>query len=1499
VDANPNTDITFLGLSAVVQKSPAQITLSWYPDPWAQASANYTIYRSTVIGGPAGGAGTWTQIGSGTGITSYTDTSVTAGTAYEYRVNRANTQHNADAYIYTGIELPQVTTRGKIILMVDSRFATSLATKIDRLKDDLVGDGWVVLDHSVPSTATADSVKSTIKADYTADPTNTKAVFLLGHIPVFKSGNLNPDGHGSRSMPADGFYGDMDGTWTTSTTYIPSDIELEVGRVDMYNMPAFTPLTETDLLSRYLDKDHDFRTKVFNSAIYNNPKAAMMTSDTNRSFQRQFFGSALPLNIESIQFEALYSPEFWNNVEGNNNYLWFSRGSGGGQLTGATGIGYTSDFASSAGYNVVFNSMFASYFEEWDVQNNFLRAPLAAKGYALTNAWSDNPVWVFAHMGLGKEIGFSAKTSQNNNTYYNLPGYAGLPESHRGVHMNLMGDPTLRMQVVAPVTNVARADSTGSTVITWNASPDAGRGYNVYESTNGKAGPFTLITATPVTGTTYTDSSGGAQYTYMVRAVKLEVTPSGSYVNQSQGVFAVGGGAPVNPPPAGDIDVTGGIKIWDGDTIAGVISGGGLVNGGVVGKAAQSNGTDNWLNLPISSLSIPSQYDKFVFYIKSDSPTGITDVTFFLSTNAGSSDPATKSATISLPGPTATPYVQGGSVNNAWHQVVINTSDLVRPGATNLTFRFNDKTVVAVDEFYLVNTQGNAPAYEPISSRVIRLSMGEAYDRASAVTTSNYILKDTVANTVVPIVGVGRESLLTGFIGPLLLPPADAPITSNNLYLVFGADMAAGKQYTLTINNIKTADGVDYPRPEVITFTYDDNKVTNSVKANQVGFVPSAHKYVYIGNYLGDYQEFGNMPIPATPVCKLFSASVTNPQSATPLATVTATDEGNDIRIGQHVIGYDTNSNPIYAPHRYSMSGERVYSCDFASYQTPGNYYVYAPGYGKTYPFTIGSSVYNDVFKIAAKGLYFQRDDIALTSPYADGIAWGLGKSWARAAGSGLDATSFVHSSVLLNPFGKAADVHAVVDTRKGWYDAADYGKYVESGSGALYELLTAYELQPTKYVDSQLTIPESGNGAPDILDEAKWELDWMLSMQNMTDGFVYHRVATSQWGNLVPWNDNSPRWLSEKSTSATLRFAAIMAKASVDMKPYFPTAAATYLARARMAYAAGYPGIGTSVRAGFNGPASGCVDYDAAKNPNPGRPCLIKGNGSMVTFNGSSVPETSTGGGENADSGNSDDERLWAAAELFRATGESAFHTDFKDMAGRVALQTTWNSYGSDSEGRAGFTYARTAGADQTIVNKYLYVGNNSAYTVTNPGPATLLAFANETVANIRNNTYHNGSYTDTPGTGWGAFSESTRWAWALIKASELVKGINPTLAATYLDNAKIALDVQLGGNPLNKTFITGVGSNPPMRPLHTISSTDGKNDPVPGIPIYGIQSELTDGAPHRKVNELTYPSLVSKWDVFPIWRRYVDSSAIVDMGEFTIIDMGYTAAVYGYFSN
>ena len=93
--------------------------------------------------------------------------------------------------------------RGKVILVVDSSQAPSLTTELARLEQDLAGDGWTVARRDVSRTDSPANVKNVIKAAYNADPANTKAVFLFGHVPIFRSGNLNVDGHQARQMPAD------------------------------------------------------------------------------------------------------------------------------------------------------------------------------------------------------------------------------------------------------------------------------------------------------------------------------------------------------------------------------------------------------------------------------------------------------------------------------------------------------------------------------------------------------------------------------------------------------------------------------------------------------------------------------------------------------------------------------------------------------------------------------------------------------------------------------------------------------------------------------------------------------------------------------------------------------------------------------------------------------------------------------------------------------------------------------------------------------------------------------------------------------------------------------------------------------------------------------------------------------------------------------------------------------------------------------------------------
>src|SRR5262249_3241972 len=143
-----------------------------------------------------------------------------AGTRYEYQVLRS-AGVTGYGYIASGIDVPLVDDRGKVVLVVDSSMSAPLATELTRLIQDLAGDGCTVLRHDVSRTASVPSVKALIKADYLADPTHVNAIFLFGHVPVPYSGDIAPDGHSNHigAWPADIYYADMTGTWTDTANY--------------------------------------------------------------------------------------------------------------------------------------------------------------------------------------------------------------------------------------------------------------------------------------------------------------------------------------------------------------------------------------------------------------------------------------------------------------------------------------------------------------------------------------------------------------------------------------------------------------------------------------------------------------------------------------------------------------------------------------------------------------------------------------------------------------------------------------------------------------------------------------------------------------------------------------------------------------------------------------------------------------------------------------------------------------------------------------------------------------------------------------------------------------------------------------------------------------------------------------------------------------------------------------------------------------------------------
>lgn len=540
-------------LTATYTKSPAAITLNWNDNGKA---LNYGVYRKGRY------ETTWTTLQTGLSGTavSYTDNTVAAGQEYEYQVIRNQSGNfQGFGYIDCSIELPVVHKRGSLLLLIEASLRDSLKTEIEQLSMDLAGDGWKVLHRYAPKDSSIWFVYDQIAdaAKWADNP--LRSIYILGHVVVPYSGNYGqdnyytvpPDGHPDHSgaWPADVWYGTSKAFYTDNVSNdlstrepnknfpgdgrfdqieIPGDINYHIGRVDLSNMPAFG-MTEVQLLKRYLQKAHNYRqgiTKTINKGLIDENFDASIGAFASTAWRNftAFFGTSKV--VDRVENGVDYFTDL-----ADSNYV-FAYGTGGGTFTSAGGIGSTSDFVTKKG--AVFNFLFGSYFGDWNVSDNFLRAPLASPENGLTSGWSGRPWWNAHHMAAGETIGFSTWVSQRNKTTYSSTPFLN------NVHIALMGDPSLRLYVMQPATAVMATAATGNTAanITWTASTEPGiDGYYIYRSST-PYGTFEVMNSTPVNGTSYADNTPyeGTNY-YMVRAVKLQQTPSGSFYNLSQGAF--------------------------------------------------------------------------------------------------------------------------------------------------------------------------------------------------------------------------------------------------------------------------------------------------------------------------------------------------------------------------------------------------------------------------------------------------------------------------------------------------------------------------------------------------------------------------------------------------------------------------------------------------------------------------------------------------------------------------------------------------------------------------------------------------------------------------------------------------------------------------------------------------------------------------------------------------------------------------------------------------
>ncbi len=447
-------------------------------------------------------------------------------------------------FIYAGINLPPIEKRGTILLMVDDVFSTPLQGEIEELKHDLFKDGWKVVVREANRNEAVTDVKARILEVYQQE-NDLKALYLLGNIPVPYSGDMYPDGHSENhwgAWAADTYYGELTGDWTDTIvdntgaflpwnhnvpgdgkfdqTGIPTEMELQVGRVDLTDLPSYQD-NEIELTRKYLEKAHRYKHGEFEiqrrGLIDDNLNIVLgaPAASAYRNFAPMFGAE----NIDNLDYFSSMS---------NESYLW-SYGGGSGSHMSANGIGTTTDFANDSLLNV-FTMLFGSQFGDWDNSDNFLRAPLA-QGLTLTNCWAGNPPWSFHHMAMGHHIGYSTIRTQNASIDNYNPG----PQL---VHTALMGDPSLRMHPVKPPRNFQVDTSSQTIELKWSPALDTNiLSYYIYGATS-QFGDYFLLHAGPILDTTFTiNNLSTGTYYFMIKTLKLEESGSGRYQNLSLGVM--------------------------------------------------------------------------------------------------------------------------------------------------------------------------------------------------------------------------------------------------------------------------------------------------------------------------------------------------------------------------------------------------------------------------------------------------------------------------------------------------------------------------------------------------------------------------------------------------------------------------------------------------------------------------------------------------------------------------------------------------------------------------------------------------------------------------------------------------------------------------------------------------------------------------------------------------------------------------------------------------
>ena len=433
---------------------------------------------------------------------------------------------------------------------------------------------------------------------------------------------------------------------------------------------------------------------------------------------------------------------------------------------------------------------------------------------------------------------------------------------------------------------------------------------------------------------------------------------------------------------------------------------------------------------------------------------------------------------------------------------------------------------------------------------------------------------------------------------------------------------------------------------------------------------------------------------------------------------------------------------------------QSVWTADFSSLKTTGNYYLEVPGKGRSVNFDISNKVYNDAYVTSMRAFYLWRCGMAVSGNH-NGIHY---------------HQEICHLDDGYEDYiGNKGHKH---DGTQGWHDAGDYGKYTINAGVTLGVLYLAWDNFQSQLKSVPLNLPETAPGYPEFLKELKWETDWVLKMQYPDgSGKVSHKLTRTNFaGFIMPDKDDGKRYFTDWGSAATASFVAMLAHASRIFEPYDKVYAKKCLDAAIVSY------------------------NFLAQNLEDKR--FVQG-------------DFKTGGYTTSDP----DDRIWAAAEMWETTGDARYLADFEKRATAMnyKIEETWDWGNVSNLGM--FTYALSNRKGKNAEIEKIIKQN-------------IIASGDKIVAGIQKDVYRrplSGRYY------WGCNGGIARVSVNLFVANKLSP--NKKYENTALD----IVGHIFGRNYYNRSYVTGVGINPPMFPHDRRSAADGIDAPWPGYIVGG----------------------------------------------------------------